>query len=70
MSAGKDAEPLGAENWLDENGKPMTLEQAAEVLPGVECECGWSGILCELLCEEDESTLWCPQCRTAGWIYI
>ena len=33
------------------------------------CDCGYQGIAPELLVEEDDTTLWCPQCRTTGWIW-
>jgi len=58
MSAGENAIPLIEENknWRDQ-------------LPGFTCSCGYSGKGHELLCEEDETTLWCPVCGTAGWIW-
>lgn len=53
MSAPVHAEPLGG---------------GAEI--PVECEgCGWEGTVDELLCVDDEETLWCPQCGTSGWVY-
>ena len=60
MSAGPNAIPLSEENpeWLRED------------LPGFTCQgCGYSGKGHELLCEEDDTTLWCPQCETAAWIW-
>ena len=31
------------------------------------CDCGYEGTAGGLLCVDDEETLWCPQCKTAGW---
>lgn len=58
MSAGNNAIPLIKENvnWKDK-------------LPSFTCECGYHGKGHELLCEEEETTLYCPQCGTAGWIW-
>ena len=59
MSAGPEAIPLIDENpiWIDE-------------LPFFTClNCGYQGIGHELLCEEGDTTLWCPQCRTASWVW-
>jgi len=36
----------------------------------VECCCGWKGVVDDLLGVDDEETLWCPQCRTTGWVYV
>jgi hypothetical protein len=55
MSAGKDAK----------TGKPTP----AEKLPTFTCDCGHHGRADELLAEDEESTLWCPVCTTAGWIW-
>ncbi len=33
------------------------------------CECGCKGEAWELLVEEDNTTMYCPQCRNAGWIW-
>ena len=59
MSAGNKAIPLIKENpeWKDK-------------LPSFTCEsCGYQGNGHELLCEEDETTLYCPVCRTAAWVW-
>jgi hypothetical protein len=60
MSAGPKAKPLAEENkeWLKCDWSFI-------------CEygCGYSGLAHELLAEEDEDTLYCPQCGTAGWIW-
>ncbi|KKM17255.1 hypothetical protein LCGC14_1677560 [marine sediment metagenome] len=58
MSAGKNAIPLieGNKKWKDK-------------LPGFICNCGYSGKGHELLCEDDDTTMWCPMCETAGWIW-
>jgi hypothetical protein len=58
MAAPDDAITLWQEN---ENWK--TNHWAAT------CECGWHGSSFELLCHADNETLWCPQCRTAAWIW-
>ena len=67
--APENAKPLGADRWPDEHGNAMDLEQARKILPGVHCECGWGGVLCELLMDEEETTLYCPECRTTKWAY-
>ena len=39
---------------------------------GVTCDCGWKGKVPDLLCDprpNATTTLWCPQCRTAGWVF-
>jgi hypothetical protein len=56
MSAGEKAVPLVEENpdWEDQ-------------LPNYVCDCGSYGKGHDLLCEEEETTLWCPVCGTAGW---
>ena len=59
MSAGKNAIPLIEENpnWKDD-------------LPSFTCNgCGYTGKGHELLCEEDNETLYCPQCETAAWVW-
>jgi len=70
MSACKHAEPLGYDGWESE-GKPTSKERLKEIT--VECACGWRGDIGEILhcggevdCTE---TMWCPECKTAGWIY-
>lgn len=36
----------------------------------VTCQgCGWKGKMYQLLCIDEETTLWCPQCGTAAWIF-
>ena len=58
MSAGKNAIPLYSENpeWMNE-------------LPTFICICGFRGKGHELLCENDDDTLWCPSCKTAVWAW-
>jgi len=58
MSAPGHAEPIG--------------QVAGERNPKVTCNgCGFRGTLADLLCvDQDEDTnIWCPQCRTMGWTY-
>ena len=62
MSAGDKAIPL----------KEMVhkADPNAEVCDwGFTCDCGYKGEAGELLVEEDDTTMWCPQCGTAGWIW-
>jgi len=60
MSAGKNAIPLSEENQKWKNVG----------LPGFTCSsCGYHGAGYELLCEDDNATLYCPQCKTVGWIW-
>jgi hypothetical protein len=40
----------------------------------VECSCGWSGEMGDLLCDPDDpgeqvNNFWCPVCRTRGWVF-
>lgn len=58
MSAGPKAVPLSKENpdWI-------------ECTWGFTCQCGHKGIAHELLCEIDNSTLYCPQCECAAWTW-
>ena len=59
MSAPDNAIPLKEENpdWAGQ-------------LPGFHCPaCNYSGMGEELLCTDDDDTLWCPMCRTSGWIW-
>ena len=58
MSAGKQAIPLAQEN-------PDWKEHPERVLCVI---CQWQGFHHELLCEPDEETVWCPQCRGSRWI--
>lgn len=57
MSAGPNAIPLSKEN-------PEWLKRTNSFICN---NCGYKGIVYELLCEEDDDTLWCPQCRLADW---
>ena len=60
MSAGKNAIPL-----IKENPEWETIG-----LPSFTCQgCGYQGKGHELLCEDNETTMWCPQCGTAGWVW-
>jgi len=68
MSAPKHAEPLGTEGWQNKDGTPCDMKD----LPNVVCEgCGWKGHVSQLLAvdPDENSTMWCPQCRTAAWVY-
>lgn len=70
MSAPNHAKALGLANWRDEKGKDMTSQKARKKLPKVKCQgCGWSGGIWELLAVDEEETMWCPLCKTSGWIY-
>lgn len=53
MSASKEAMPVGS----------------FQVRVPVFCQCGWEGDVSELLAEDDEDTLYCPQCDTASWMW-
>lgn len=72
MGAPKNAEPLGFKGWIFE-GKQISEDEARERSPGVNCPCGWHGLMGELLVDPDDknpdSTMWCPECNTSGWIY-
>ncbi len=57
MSAGPNAKPLGVEGW----------NCPVEELPQFTCGCGAAGRADELLAEDDNDILYCPQCETAGW---
>jgi hypothetical protein len=67
MSASKNSSPLGGEDWIDGHGNPV----AKGKLPGANCPCGWSGKVFELLADDDSdnTTLYCPQCETSGWLF-
>jgi hypothetical protein len=61
MGAPKEAITLKEENpkWAKKN-----------VDAKIKCRgCGYKGWRSELLCVEDEDTLWCPQCRSIAWVY-
>ena len=60
MSAGPKAIPLSEENPNWEKDHPGQVECYG---------CRWEGQFYELLCEPDEETLWCPQCKASGWAY-
>jgi len=68
MSAPKHAEPLGLDGWIDQKtGKECDKSD----FPKVKCECGFRGGVWELLGVDEEDTMWCPRCRTAGgWMYV
>jgi len=53
--------PLRIENpeWLKNNWKATCQDEA----------CGWRGPVHDLLVEPDNSTMYCPQCGTANWVY-
>jgi len=59
MSALDTAIPLAEEN---PNWKEVNLE--------FKCGCGYRGHVSELLCVEDNDTMWCPVCLTAGWVWV
>jgi hypothetical protein len=70
MSAPKDAKPLGAGGWRNEDDSLMTEEEVrADPAFRVVCRCGWKGHMADLLAVDEEDTLWCPQCRTIAWEY-
>jgi hypothetical protein len=50
------------------NAKPVGKFDGADQVR-VECLCGWTGMIEELLGVDDEDTLWCPQCHRATWFY-
>lgn len=60
MSAPDHAIPLSEENpnWKKEKG-----------FPDFKCPCGYEGRGHELLCVDESETLWCPVCRTSGWVW-
>jgi len=68
MSAPDHATPIGqgeAQLVDAKTGKPSPW-------PGAYCEgCGWRGSVAELLGvdPDEDTTLWCPQCGTSGWVY-
>jgi len=68
MSAPKNAKPIGADGWQDADGNLMTVGRVKKEMR-VTCFCGFKGHIGQLLCskDDDEETLWCPQCRTSGW---
>ncbi len=33
----------------------------------VKCVCGFKGNAGDLLCTQEETTMWCPQCKTSAW---
>ena len=61
MGAGPKAIPLYEENseWK------KSLSATTFTCQG----CNYHGFGYELLCEDDEDTLWCPRCGTAGWAW-
>jgi hypothetical protein len=55
-----DSEP----NWAKSKKGKQVLNM------GVNCYCGWSGKLRDMLCdpESDETNgFWCPVCESSGW---
>lgn len=69
MSAPSNAEPLGLKGWVGKNGQVVSEEKARRLSPRCWCTCGWHGQQYELLAVDEEETLWCPQCRTAAWMF-
>ena len=60
MSASDHAVPLYEEN----------AESKTAGLSDFKClGCGYKGKAGELLCVKEEDTLWCPICRTSGWVW-
>ena len=58
MSAPENARPIG---------KPPN---DSEDLPTFECMgCGYKGGGEELLGVDDQETMWCPICKTSGWVW-
>ncbi len=67
MSAPKHAYPIGKPT-RDSGNKDEIAN--LETLPVFECDCcGYVGGGKELLGVDDESTMWCPICRTSGWVW-
>lgn len=64
MSAGKDAVPMKDECANYPNAGGLLWRVACQ-----DEDCQWVGVVGELLVEPDNSTMYCPQCRTANWIY-
>jgi hypothetical protein len=63
MSAPDHAKPLGKDGW----------DCPIHKLPRFKCQvCGYIGKITKLLgVDPDEnSTLWCPHCKTSAWEYI
>ena len=69
MSAGPNAKPLGYDNFLRSDGQIISIEEAKKGAWKFTCDCGYKGEMGELLAEEGDDTLWCPACRSAGWIW-
>lgn len=68
MGASTKAKPIGTSRWKTKDGAPVTSERIERMK--VRCQgCRWRGHVGELLGEDDESTLWCPQCGGATWVY-
>lgn len=67
MSAGPDAKPLGEWGWHDpETGKQIPPSE----LPWFTCQdptCGYHGRANELLVEDDDTNMYCPQCGLMNW---
>ena len=61
MSAGPNSIPL----WKE------SIEWKTDPAGRVWCQgCNWKGQHYELLCEPDEETVWCPQCKGPGWSFL
>lgn len=57
-------------DYLDRHhpGKWSELSDQPFSLP-IECSCGMRGDACELLTRDNDQTLRCPECGSAGWVY-
>jgi hypothetical protein len=63
MSAPEHAIPLQDENadWAKGETKRTRV---------ICMSCDWKGYMYELLCVDEETTMWCPICRSAGWTFV
>lgn len=60
---------MAAPDYAEPIGEPINESEP----PPVHCEaCGWDGKLADLLgIDPDENTtLWCPKCRSAYWVFV
>jgi hypothetical protein len=72
MSAPKHAKPIGLDGFSDvKTGKPKSKSQMKKLR--FKCQsCGYIGHVGKLLgVDPDENTtLWCPRCRTSAWEWL
>lgn len=68
MAAPDHAYPIGKP--ARDGGKPEEIA-AVESLPEFQClGCNHVGKGEHLLGVNDEETMWCPRCRTSGWVWL